>query len=127
MIFKKMLKNLITINILSLLLIAKTLASSDYPEFDSWVKNFKKDAINEGISKKVVEELMSEAKFLPKVIEYDRYQPEFYESTEVYIKKRSNKNKVKKGMNLYWIALLKQNMVMMVVSSLLIMKDQLQT
>tara|TARA_A100001011_G_scaffold361640_1_gene409910 strand:+ start:9422 stop:10441 length:1020 start_codon:yes stop_codon:yes gene_type:complete len=101
MIFKKMLKNLITINILSLLLIAKTLASSDYPEFDSWVKNFKKDAINEGISKKVVEELMSEAKFLPKVIEYDRYQPEFYESTEVYIKKRSNKNKVKKGMNLY--------------------------
>ena len=30
---------------------------------------------------------MSEAKFLPKVIEYDRYQPEFYEDTFTYIKK----------------------------------------
>ena len=30
---------------------------------------------------------MSNAKFLPKVIEYDRYQPEFYEDTFTYIKK----------------------------------------
>ena len=43
---------------------------------------------------------MSNAKFLPKVIEYDRYQPEFYEDTFTYIKKRSNK-KNKKGLNLY--------------------------
>ena len=28
-----------------------------------------------GISKNVVEEVLSDAKFLPKVIEYDRYQP----------------------------------------------------
>ena len=33
---------------------------------------------------------MSDAKFLPKVIEYDRYQPEFYEDTFTYIKKRSS-------------------------------------
>ena len=38
---------------------------------------------------------------LPKVIEYDRYQPEFYEDTFTYIKKRSNKEKVKKGISLY--------------------------
>ena len=42
---------------------------------------------------------MSEAKFLPKVIEYDRYQPEFYEDTFTYIKKRSSKNKIKQGLN----------------------------
>jgi membrane-bound lytic murein transglycosylase B len=44
---------------------------------------------------------MSEARFLPKVIEYDRYQPEFYEDTLTYIKKRTNIIKVKKGLILY--------------------------
>ena len=36
---------------------------------------------------------MSEAKFLPKVIEYDRYQPEFYEDTFTYIKKEQKKSR----------------------------------
>ena len=49
--------------------------------FDEWVKRFQNKAISSGISDKVVIEIMSEAKFLPKVIEYDRYQPEFYEDT----------------------------------------------
>ena len=44
---------------------------------------------------------MSDAKFLPKVIEYDRYQPEFYEDTFTYIKKRSSNQKLKKGLELY--------------------------
>ena len=44
---------------------------------------------------------MSDAKFLPKVIEYDRYQPEFYEDTFTYIKKRSSSRKIKEGIKLY--------------------------
>ena len=40
-------------------------------------------------------------RFLPKVIEYDRYQPEFYEDTNTYINKRTNNKKVKKGLILY--------------------------
>ena len=44
---------------------------------------------------------MSKAKFLPKVIEYDRYQPEFYEDTFTYIKKRSSNRKIKEGLKLY--------------------------
>jgi membrane-bound lytic murein transglycosylase B len=44
---------------------------------------------------------MSEAVFIPKVIEYDRYQPEFYEDTFTYIKKRSSNNKIKQGLKLY--------------------------
>ena len=44
---------------------------------------------------------MSDVKFLPKVIEYDRFQPEFYEDTKTYISKRTSKNKVKKGLNFY--------------------------
>ena len=45
--------------------------------------------------------LFSNIKFLPKVIEYDRYQPEFYEDTKTYIKKRASNKKVKKGLLLY--------------------------
>ena len=61
--------------------------------FNDWLNSFKLLAVNSGISKKVVDDVMSDAKFLPKVIEYDRYQPEFYEDTFTYIKKRSSKKK----------------------------------
>ena len=75
-----------------------SIASQD---FNGWLKNFQKRAINSGISEKVVKDIMSEAKFLPKVIEYDRYQPEFYEDTFTYIKKRSSNRKIKEGIRLY--------------------------
>ena len=69
--------------------------------FNSWLSDFKKKAIESGISKSVVNDVMSGAKFLPKVIEYDRYQPEFYEDTTTYIKKRTSKKKLKEGLTLY--------------------------
>ena len=40
---------------------------------------------------------MSDVKFLPKVIEYDRYQPEFYEDTKTYVSKRTSIKKSQKG------------------------------
>ena len=70
-------------------------------DFSIWLNTFKTKAIKSGISKKVVEDVMSNAKFLPKVIEYDRYQPEFYENTFTYIKKRTSKKKVYDGLKLY--------------------------
>lgn len=70
-------------------------------DFNQWKVKFKSRAINSGISEKVVNDIMRDAKFLPKVIEYDRFQPEFYEDTFTYIKKRSSKNKVKEGLKLY--------------------------
>ena len=69
--------------------------------FNVWLNNFKNKAISQGISAKTVNSVMENAKFLPKVIEYDRFQPEFYEDTFTYIKKRTNKQKVKKGLALY--------------------------
>ena len=83
------------INLLSSL---NVLANTD---FNIWIEEFKTKAINTGISKNIVDQIMSEAKFLPKVIEYDRYQPEFYEDTYTYINKRSSKKKVKQGLKLY--------------------------
>jgi len=44
---------------------------------------------------------MSDVVFLPKVIKYDRFQPEFYEDTKTYISKRTSKQKVSTGVKLY--------------------------
>ena len=88
--------------ILTFIFFANNFSLANTPnDFNLWLNNFKKEAINKGISKKTVNSAMKNAKFLPKVIEYDRYQPEFYEDTYTYIKKRSNKEKVKKGLLLY--------------------------
>jgi membrane-bound lytic murein transglycosylase B len=70
-------------------------------DFNKWLSNFKIKAISTGISEKVVNEIMSDAKFLPQVIKYDRYQPEFYEDTFTYIKKRSSNRKLREGLELY--------------------------
>ena len=70
-------------------------------DFNDWVVDFKKRALDEGISSKTVNSVMDKAIFLPKVIEYDRYQPEFYEDTSTYINKRVNEEKIKKGLNFY--------------------------
>ena len=69
--------------------------------FNNWLNEFKLLAVNSGISKSTVNLVMNDAKFLSKVIEYDRYQPEFYEDTFTYINKRASKDKVSKGLSLY--------------------------
>jgi len=101
MIFTKMLKNLITINFFIFLIVFPSSLLPNNSEFNLWINDFKKKAISSGISKNVVDDVMSGARFLPKIIEYDRYQPEFYEDTFTYIKKRTNTKKVKKGLALY--------------------------
>jgi membrane-bound lytic murein transglycosylase B len=98
MIIKKMFKIIILSFFINLLASLNVLANND---FNLWLNEFKIKAINSGISKKVVDQIMSEAKYLPKVIEYDRYQPEFYEDTFTYIKKRSSNKKIKQGLKLY--------------------------
>jgi len=90
----------IIISSLLLMLITFTKVNSD-EKFSSWIIEFKKKAINEGISEKTVDAVMNNAIFLPKVIEYDRYQPEFYEDTKTYVSKRTSKDKVQKGKRIY--------------------------
>ncbi len=76
-------------------------ANASEQSFEEWLKIFKIRAVNEGISKNIVNDVMAEAKFLPKVIEYDRFQPEFYEDTKTYIRKRTSNKKKKDGISLY--------------------------
>ena len=70
-------------------------------EFLNWKKKFKILALKNNISENTFDKVFKNVRFLPKVIEYDRYQPEFYEDTKTYISKRSSKNKVKNGISFY--------------------------
>ncbi len=98
--------------VISILIIfnSSTLIADD---FNDWKVKFKKRAMNEGISKSTVNNLIDKSKFLPDVIKYDRYQPEFYEDTNTYISKRTSSKKVKLGK----IILNKENNIINKVSS----------
>ena len=69
--------------------------------FLTWKENFKKVALSNNISEKTFDTVMANVKFLPNVIKYDRYQPEFYEDTKTYISKRTSSKKVSKGLEFY--------------------------
>jgi len=70
-------------------------------DFELWKKEFKTFALENGVSEKTYLKTIPKVKFLPKVIEYDRFQPEFYEDTKTYISKRTSEAKVKKGLEFY--------------------------
>ena len=91
----------INIFITIFLLLSSSISFSDDGSFNDWKISFKDYAVKKGISKKTLEKTMSNIRFIPKVIEYDRYQPEFYEDTNTYVSKRASDNKLKKGLNFY--------------------------
>ncbi len=69
--------------------------------FEDWKVNFTKHAISQGVSEQTLAQVISNLKFIPKVIEYDRYQPEFYEDTSTYVGKRTNSKKINIGVQTY--------------------------
>ena len=76
---------------------------ADNHDFNNWLISFKTQALKQGISEITIDTVMKNVKFLPKVIEYDRYQPEFYEDTKTYINKRTSKKKIDAGVDLYFL------------------------
>jgi membrane-bound lytic murein transglycosylase B len=93
----KIIKYLIVIFIL----FSSSLSFAEVHTFDDWLKSFKKKALLNNISEQTFIKTMSKVKYLPNVIKYDRYQPEFYEDTKTYISKRTSKKKLSKGIELY--------------------------
>ena len=83
-----------------LLFTSNTLVAND-KLFNDWLKDFKVYALKNNISETTFNLAMSNVVFLPKVIKYDRFQPEFYEDTKTYISKRSSDLKVNQGTKLY--------------------------
>ena len=92
---------LINLIIFFLILSAMNSMSDENFNFKKWKKDFKLIALKNGISEKTFNITMQNVKFLPKVIEYDRFQPEFYEDTKTYITKRTSNKKLKKGIDFY--------------------------
>jgi len=93
----KIIKTLFCIVILSLNIFTPSFGD----DFNTWLISFKEYALKQGISKQTLNKTMSKVKFLPNVIKYDRYQPEFYEDTNTYINKRTSNKKVNNGKNLF--------------------------
>ena len=83
------------------LISVSTIKPSIGDDFNSWLISFKEYAISKGVSKETLDKTMSKVKFLPKVIKYDRYQPEFYEDTKTYIDKRTSDKKITNGKSLF--------------------------
>ena len=95
---------------------------SNDTSFEDWLLNFKIYALKNNISEKTFDETMSKVVFIPKVIKYDRFQPEFYEDTKTYVTKRSSKQKVKKGVEIYTV---NKNFINSIEERFLIEKDLL--
>ena len=70
-------------------------------DFENWLNSFTKTALDQGISQQTVSIVLKNVKFLPNVIKYDRYQPEFYEDTKTYIGKRVTNKRINNGSRLY--------------------------
>jgi membrane-bound lytic murein transglycosylase B len=92
---------ILTKTIFFLLILINFAYCENSDQFKTWLNNFSIIAKNKGISDKTINSILIKAKFLPKVIEYDRRQPEFYEDTKTYIGKRSGKNKVNKAIKIF--------------------------
>ena len=70
-------------------------------DFDKWKLEFRIKALANNISEKTFDIAMADVKFLPKVIQFDRFQPEFYEDTKTYIDKRTSNKKFEFGKKFY--------------------------
>ena len=92
---------LIKLSIIFLVLAIKSVNAYDDIDFNKWKLDLKKIALDNNISEKTFNLVMENVKYLPKVIEYDRFQPEFYEDTITYIKKRTSKQKQNNGIDFY--------------------------
>ena len=87
--------------IIIFLLFTQNVLSENNDSFKKWLNEFKTYALENDISESTFDMAMSNVTFLPKVIKYDRFQPEFYEDTKTYISKRTSSNKIKQGRKLY--------------------------
>ncbi len=84
-----------------LILVINSTYAYNENDFNKWKLDFKKQALKNNISENTFNLVMVNVRYLPKVIEYDRFQPEFYEDTKTYIGKRTSKKKEKKGIDFY--------------------------
>ena len=87
--------------ILKFLLISFVHTANSSEDFNSWLSSYKKTALKKGVSQETIDVAFKNVKFLKQVIKYDRKQPEFYEDTLTYVKKRANILRVQTAKKLF--------------------------
>ena len=97
-------KTFFFILLLNFLLFSLVSIANSTESFNEWLLSYKKTALKKGISQETLDVAFKNVKFLENVIKYDRKQPEFFEDTETYVKKRANNSR-----KLIAKALLKKN------------------
>ncbi len=93
-------KFLIIIFVFKYVLASNAISSNTDSDFENWLSSYKKFALEKGISQQTIDLAFENVKFLKQVIKYDRKQPEFYEDTNTYVKKRANTSRAKKAKKL---------------------------
>ncbi len=86
-----------------ILIFYSVVAIASDTDFETWLSSCKKIALKKGISQKTIDITFKDVKFLEKVIEYDRKQPEFFEDTVTYVSKRATDSRAKKAERLFKI------------------------
>ena len=71
------------------------------PEFDAWKTSFYSKALDENISQDILDTYFLKAKYLPKVIELDRAQPEFSLSFGKYMNKIVSEKRIEKARKMF--------------------------
>tara|TARA_B110000438_G_C15718295_1_gene608557 strand:- start:57 stop:1061 length:1005 start_codon:yes stop_codon:yes gene_type:complete len=76
-------------------------SNASNPDFETWVLSYKEKALQKGISKKTINLVFKNVRFLPNVIKYDRKQPEFFEDTITYVSKRASTKRASNAVKLF--------------------------
>lgn len=74
---------------------------ADDGHFGECIARMKSQAIAEGISDKTVNQVLSKAKHIPRIIELDRRQPEFTQTFPNYFNARINDERIQRGRELF--------------------------
>ena len=90
------LRHCITLSLL-VLSICFPLAKASATTFDSWLRDFKKEALTKGISPLTLKNAFKTVKPIPRVVELDRKQPEFTLTFKQYLTRVVSKRRTKIG------------------------------
>ncbi|WP_374563408.1 lytic murein transglycosylase [Nitrosomonas sp.] len=75
-------------------------AEASNPQFGECISRMKDQARSEGISDKTIQQVLGKARYLPRVIELDRRQPEFTQTFANYFGTRISEERIQRGREL---------------------------
>jgi len=67
------------------------------PDFSTWLAQFRREALAQGISQTTLDAALADARPLPQVLELDRRQPEFFDTFWTYLDKRISPRRLERG------------------------------